>query len=208
VRAPLLAFTAAVLAFVAVPREIDRGDVEAVGRETLDIGAHGVVVLEPGARVAYAVSSRPLLGALTVDRVDVEQRAGRVLYRVDANARVAIRTRFGEVRAANASLVVDVASPLEVSRGLDRAPVRVAVFDGNAALDDGRGGPVPVHAGQVADGGGEVTRVRAPVSRDDDELLHSSTRAEGATLAELEQRLAELTALREALAARSSALRR
>jgi hypothetical protein len=134
---------AAVLALVITyrltrPRAVGRhrstwGDVQAVDRETVDIGERAVAVAEAGAELGWSSAS---------GRVRVDQRRGSVFYRVEHGTPFVVATGAAEVQVTGTCFQVEV----------DGA-VSVRVFEGSVAVSNS--------AGRAELSAGERVRVEA-----------------------------------------------
>ncbi|HEY4224017.1 MAG TPA: hypothetical protein VGO62_21825 [Myxococcota bacterium] len=183
------------LSIRASTRSVHDAHAEAEGLESVDLGAHTLAVLEPHARIDYDVDVRAFM--LMRERARVQQRAGRVLYRVDDGAALAVHTGAGDIELdGGGALVVDV----------DDVGASVGVFDGVASLRT-HAGALALHAAEVSARSARAAldappRLLAP-GRESDALLGSLSDARAASFGDLQQRLADAKALREQLRAGS-----
>ncbi len=171
--AALAASAAAGVAALAAPRGagrfgasagvIDGGD----GRRSVALGGRAVVVLEPGAALAYAVAAGDGY---------VEQRAGSVFYRVEPGRRFAVATPAGKVEVTGTCFRVEVQDmsrrPLIVSGAIGAAVATAAVvtvYEGKVRVVPSHAAPVEVGPGQavtVGADGASVARGPAPPAAD------------------------------------------
>ncbi len=122
----------------------------AAARESVSLGARGVMVLEPGADVAFRVAE---------GSARIEQRTGQVFYRVDrssrADATFVVATPAGQVQVVGTCFSVEVMPMMPSKSAIKGAAigaaissaVLVTVFEGRVLLASPKG-QLEVAAGQ------------------------------------------------------------
>ena len=135
---------------------------EARAVQTVELGDRARAVAQPGTRMKWSVDSD---GTTRID-----QRSGRVFYRVDHGERFDVVTPAGTVTVTGTCFEVDLESPLMKTNARSGAlgavlasALVVTVYEGGVVLanDNGR---VDLAAGQA----GRVSDARAPVRFDPD----------------------------------------
>lgn len=135
----------------------------ASGIETIALGERATAVAQPGAHLSWSVDSS---GAARID-----QRSGRVFYRVDHGERFDVVTPMGTVTVTGTCFTVDLESPNMKSSNLRTGALGAAlasalvvtVYEGGVVLANEHGS-VDVDAGQSA----RTSSARAPVRFDPD----------------------------------------
>jgi hypothetical protein len=164
-----LAVAAAVLLFFALRRAPVQGEAIAKDRTEVKVGDRAVLVLEPGARVAYRGD-------------EVTQDGGDVFYR--ASGPMKVKTPAGEVTVKGTSFRVKVMKR-EIVSGVAGAAIGAALFvgvyEGKVAVSHAKG-TADVAAGEsvTVDGGGEGEVKKGELTQSaqafDDEAMMAANR--------------------------------
>lgn len=157
--APWLLAAAALLAlisrFVSLPTS---GHHLASMRQTLELGARAVAVVEPDSEISWAISA--------AGRTVVEQKSGAAFYRVEPGGDFVVHTSEGDLRVVGTCFRVEVTQVKAMSAGAAGAAVgaavaallTVTVYEGRVVVDASGGASTAIAPGETA----RIQRGKAP----------------------------------------------